>query len=66
MPSDEARRVLKIFGVAVTNYEDCVEKGAPAEETDKARAEVESSLNEVTALIDRLRAKNNNPAKRGP
>jgi len=64
MPSDEARRVLKIFGVAVTNYEDCVDKGAPATEIDKAEAEVESSLSEVTALIERLRAKKNNPAQR--
>jgi hypothetical protein len=63
MPSDEARRVLKIFGVAVTNYEDCVEKGAPAEEINKAEAEVNSSLSEVTALIERLRAKKNIPAQ---
>ena len=59
MPSDETRRVLKVFGVAVTTYEDAVEKGAPAEEIKKAEAELNASLNEVTALIERLRAKKN-------
>ena len=64
MPSDEVRRVLKVFGVAVTNYEDCVEKNATADEMNKAEAEVESSLGEVTALIERLRAKKDIPAQR--
>ena len=59
MPSDETRRVLKVFSVAVTTYEDAVEKGAPAEEINKAEAELNASLNEVTALIERLRAKKN-------
>ena len=27
MPSDETRRVLRTFGVAVTTYEDAVEEG---------------------------------------
>ena len=57
MPTDETRRVLKVFGVAVTAYEDAVEKGAPAAELKKAEAEVNTRLTEVTALIDRLRAK---------
>jgi hypothetical protein len=59
MPSDETRRVLKVFGVAVTDYEDAVESGAPAEEINKAEAEVNLGLSEVNALIDRLRAKRN-------
>ncbi len=57
MPTDETRRVLKVFGVAVTAYEDAVDKGAPPEELRKAEAEVRSRLEEVTALIERLRAK---------
>jgi hypothetical protein len=57
MPSDETRRVLRIFGVAVTTYEDAVTASAPAEEINKAEAELSISLNEVTALIERLRAK---------
>jgi ABC-type proline/glycine betaine transport system ATPase subunit len=57
MPSDETRRVLKVFGVAVTNYEDAVESGATAEEINKAEAEVNVGLREVNALIERVRAK---------
>lgn len=57
MPTDETRRVLKVFGVAVTAYEDAVDKGALPEELRKAEAEVRSRLEEVTALIERLRAK---------
>ena len=57
MPTDETRRLLRVFGVAVTSYEDAVEKGAPPEEVSKADAEAQSSLEEITALIERLRAK---------
>ncbi len=57
MPTDETRRVLKVFGVAVTAYEDAVEKGAPPEELIKVEAEVRTRLGEVTALIEGLRAK---------
>jgi hypothetical protein len=57
MPTDETRRLLKVFGVAVTAFEDAVDKGAPPEEMTKTEAEVRTRLQEVTALIDRLRAK---------
>ena len=57
MPSDETRRVLKVFGVAVTTYEDAIDKGGPAEEIKKAEAEIDASLTEVKTLIERLRAK---------
>jgi len=57
MPTDETRRVLKVFGVAVTAYEDAVDKGAPPTELIKTDAEVRARLEEVTALIDRLRTK---------
>ena len=57
MPTDETRRVLKVFGVAVTAYEDAVEKGAPPEELIKVEAEVRTRLEEVPSLIERLRAK---------
>jgi hypothetical protein len=57
MPTDETRRLLKTFGVAVTTYEDAVEAGATAEEIDKAEAEFRVTLSEVTALIERLREK---------
>jgi len=57
MPTDETRRVLKVFGVAVTAFEDAVDKGASPEELKKTETEVRARLEEVTALIERLRAK---------
>ena len=57
MLTDETRRLLKVFGVAVTAFEDAVEKGAPPEELRNAEAEVKTRLEEITALIDQLRAK---------
>lgn len=57
MPTDETRRLLKVFGVTVTAFEDAVDKEASPEEAGKAEAEVRTRLEEVTALIERLRAK---------
>ena len=54
MPSDETRRLLRTFGVAVTQFEDAVSSGAPADEIQKAEAEARTRLNEVKALLDRL------------
>jgi len=56
MPSDETRRVLKVFGVAVTGYEDAIHKGASVEELSQAEGEVRARLEEITALIEHLRA----------
>ena len=56
MPSDETRRVLKVFGVAVTGYEDAIHKGASVEELSQAEGDVRARLEEVTALIEHLRA----------
>ena len=57
MPSDETRRLLKLFGVAVTTFEDRLERGAPAEEITAAEAELDNRLREISALIDALRRK---------
>jgi hypothetical protein len=57
MPTDETRRVLKVFGVAVTAFEDAVDKGASPEELKKTETEVRTRLEEVTALIEGLRTK---------
>jgi len=57
MPSDETRRLLKLFGVAVTTFEDRLERQAPAEEITAAEAEADNRLREITALIDALRRK---------
>ena len=56
MPSDDTRHVLKAFGVAVTAYEDSVEAGALPDEMKTAAAELAFRLQEVMALVDRLRA----------
>jgi hypothetical protein len=56
MPSDETRRLLRTFGVAVTHYEDALSSGAPAEEIDKAEKEANSRLTEIKALLDRLKS----------
>jgi hypothetical protein len=55
MPSDETRRLLKLFGVAVTEFEDAVHRAAPAEELKRAEAELRARFEEIEALIDRLR-----------
>jgi hypothetical protein len=55
MPSDEARRLLKLFGVAVTEFEDAVEHSAPSGELHERDAEVRARLEEIEALIERLR-----------
>lgn len=55
MPSDEARRLLKLFGVAVTEFEDAVEHSAPADEIHKRDGDLRARLEEIEALIERLR-----------
>jgi hypothetical protein len=55
MPSDEVRRLLKLFGVAMTEFEDAVHQGAAPDELRKREAEVRVRLEEVEALIERLR-----------
>lgn len=57
MPTDETRRILKVFGVAVTAYEDAVDKKVPPQELARAEAEVRTRLEEVTELIKRLGAR---------
>jgi len=54
MPTDETRRLLKVFGVAVTAFEDAVEKGASSQEVAKAETEARTRLQEVSDLIERL------------
>ena len=54
MPSDETRRLLRTFGVAITQFEDVVSSGAPAEEILQAEEEARARLNEIKALLERL------------
>src|SRR5207248_3161606 len=58
MPSDETRRVLKVFGVAVTNLEDAIDRNAPLEKiralaADLVIANIEENVREH---IEALRA----------
>jgi hypothetical protein len=56
MPTDETRRLLRTFGVAVTNYEDAVNNGAPAEKIAEAEAEARACVEEIQALLQRLKS----------
>ncbi len=57
MPSEETRRVLKVFGVAVTNLEDALDRKAPMDEIMKWDHEVAERTRETLAVIDRLRSR---------
>ncbi len=57
MPSDETRRILKLFGVAVTNLEDAIDRKAPREEIMKMDAELADRTRETIAMVDRLRSR---------
>jgi hypothetical protein len=53
MAQDSTRRLLKVFGIAVTNLEDALE-AARAEAAKKAEAELRERMKEVIALVERL------------
>ena len=57
MPSDETRRVLKVFGVAVTNLEDAIDQHKPVDEIMTSDAELADRTREVLALVERLRSR---------
>jgi hypothetical protein len=57
MASDETRRVLKLFGIAVTNLEDAIERRAPLDEIARWDQEVAERTRETLAFVDRLRSR---------
>ena len=57
MPSDETRRLLKLFGVAVTNLEDAIDGKASFEEIMKWDGELADRTRDIIALVDRLRSR---------
>ena len=57
MPSEETRRVLKVFGVAVTNLEDALDRKAPIDEIMKWDREVAERTRETIALVERIRSR---------
>ena len=61
MPSDETRRLLRTFGVAVTQFEDALSSGAPANEIKQAEDEARARLHEIEALLQRLTNSQKNP-----
>jgi hypothetical protein len=57
MPSDETRQALKLFGVAVTNLEDALDRKAPVDEIMKLDREVAERMREITGLVERMRSR---------
>ena len=55
--ADETRRVLKLFGVAVTNLEDAIDQHKPVDEIMTWDAELADRTREVLALVERLRSR---------
>ncbi len=53
MAEDSTRRLLKVFGMAVTNLEDMLEAGQ-ADGARKAAGELRERMKEVIALVERL------------
>ncbi|MBI2157155.1 MAG: hypothetical protein HYU26_09660 [Candidatus Rokubacteria bacterium] len=49
--------MLKVFGVAVTNLEDAIDRKAPVDEIMKWDQEVAERLRETNALVERLRSR---------
>lgn len=57
MPSDDTRKLLKLFGVAVTNLEDAIDGKAPTEEIMKWDEEVALRTREIIDMVERLRSR---------
>jgi hypothetical protein len=57
MPSDETRRLLKLFGVAVTNLEDAIDGKKPMDEIMKWDQELADRTREVIAHVEKLRSR---------
>jgi hypothetical protein len=57
MPSDETRRLLKLFGVAVTSLEDAIDRKAPLDEIAKWDQELAERTRETIAHVERLRSR---------
>ncbi len=53
MPEDSTRRLLKVFGIAVTDLEDALAAGRP-EDAQKAAAQLARHGAEIRALVERL------------
>jgi hypothetical protein len=57
VPGDETRRVLELFGAAVTSLEEAIDRRRPPDEIYTRDAELADRTRELLALIDRLRSR---------
>jgi hypothetical protein len=57
MPSDETRRVLERFGLAVSSLEDAIDQKRPFADIMKWDAEVAERTRDVLNMVDRLRSR---------
>lgn len=57
MPSDETRRLLKLFGVAVTRLEDAIDGRKPVAEIMECDRELADRTRELLAFVERLRSR---------
>ena len=57
MAGDESRKLLKLFGVAVTSLEEAIDGKAPLAEIMKWDAELADRTRDVIALVERLRSR---------
>ena len=53
MAEESTRRLLKVFGIAVTNLEEALEAG-DAQTAKKAETELRGRMREVIGLVERL------------
>ena len=57
MASDATRKMLKRFGVAVTELEDAMERRATVQEIGALDAELATQMRETFAYVDQLRSR---------
>jgi hypothetical protein len=57
MPSDEARRVLKMFEVAVANLENALDRKAPVDEIAEWDGVLAERTREVINFVETLRSR---------
>jgi len=57
MPSDETRRILEAFSVAMTRLEDAIDGKAPVDEIMRRDHELADRTREVIAHVERLRSR---------
>jgi hypothetical protein len=57
MPSDETRKLLKLFGVAATSLEEALDRKASMDEIVKWDVELADRTRDIIDMVDRLRSR---------